>query len=179
MDLIDKVSTNVTTAIDVIVEKNRQLAQLNRLAAIIRTEKAVLEHAYAALGRHYYKILDKTEEETDVKQICEVIRFSEARLKKAQARYDYIKVFGMPKSSIGDAGAIHSVGNNEKAAEETSAKEAEDENEDITIAVAEEAVSSPNAEEKAAKAVASLKKKRSRKKADPVDAEAADDSTEG
>ena len=184
MNLLDKISTGITSTIDIIVEKNRQLAQLNRLAAIIRNEKAVLEHAYAALGKQYYKILEKNAEKSDTEQICEVIKFSEARLKKAQARYDYIKIFGMPTNSSGDVEMIHSVdsdyGNSEASDEEVS----EEETGDITIAVADEAENAETAgdvtsEDNSDDGEPAHNKKQSRKKTSaPVDDEAADDNTE-
>ena len=104
----------------------------------IRTETDIINHAYAALGRHHYKVLCGKEEETDMSKLCEVIRFSEERLRKAQARYDYIKAFGLPKKAMDAAEMIRSVYDGEDFSEENELTGDEDDNDDITIAVADE-----------------------------------------
>ena len=141
MNLLDKVGEGLTNSVDFLVEKNRQLAQLNRLSAVIRTETDVINRAYIALGKQYFKILEGTAEENDMSQICEVIKFSEERLKKAQARYDYVKVYGVPASPV-DSMEMNrtpdSVYEDEELGfdeEPAQADIEEDENADITIAV--------------------------------------------
>ncbi len=180
MTILDKIGAGITTTVEIIVEKNRQLAQLNRLSAIIRTESEVINHAYAALGRHYYKILENTETETDMTNICEVIRFSEERRKKAQARYDYIKAFGMPKRSMDTADMFRPADADGENFSEYYAPEGteEEENGDITIAVADEEEQNKQklSEEEAPADTSS--KKRSRKKSEPADTEAEDDLTD-
>ena len=139
MNLIDKVSTGISASVDLIVDKNRQLAQLNRLSAIIRNETEVINHAYIALGKQYFKILEGEAEETDMTQIREVIKFSEERLKKAQARYDYIKVYGVPSSSVDNVEmTVHAQETEETESVAEDQESAEEENADITIAVADE-----------------------------------------
>lgn len=178
MSILDKIGAGITSTVEVIVEKNRQLAQLNRLSAIIRTESEVINHAYAALGKHYYKILDKTENETDMTGICEVIRFSEERRRKAQARYDYIKAFGMPKKVMDTADMIHYTESGFDSFTETPSEQeiTEEETGDITIAVAEDEADHQAAE--AAKETPVSNKRRSHKKAEPADTEAEDDLTD-
>lgn len=178
MNILDRITTGITGTIDVIVEKNRQLAQLNRLAVIIRNEKAVLDHAYINLGKQYYKILEKNGESADTEQIREVIRFTEARLKKAQARYDYIKLFGMPVGSAGDVEMKRAVDSDCDECEVKDETPAEEELEDITIAVADESEVSESTEtaEVNPEEKVTAKKTASRKKgAASVDTEAADD----
>ena len=145
MNLLDKVGEGLTNSVDFLVEKNRQLAQLNRLSAVIRTETDVINRAYIALGKQYFKILEGTAEENDMSQICEVIKFSEERLKKAQVRYDYIKTFGIPKRTMDTAEMMRMIDiqDEEETAEEPTEEtqtEPDNEPEDITIAVAEEDV---------------------------------------
>ena len=179
MTILDKIGSGIAATVEVIVEKNRQLAQLNRLSAIIRTESEVINHAYAALGKHYYKVLDKTENETDMTGICEVIRFSEERRKKAQARYDYIKAFGMPKKVMDTAEMIHHTeyGFDLTADAPGEGSFGEEENEDITIAVADEETAAQQNNDPV-QAKTAQNKKRSRKKAEPADTEAEDDLTD-
>ncbi len=178
MNFFDKIGEEIVNTIDIIVEKNRQFAQLNRLAAIIKNEKAVLEHAYATLGKQYYRTLENNEESVDAKQICEVIKFTEARLKKAQARYDYIRVFGMPVNSVDDVEVAHPVDDVSGDCETEDEPKEEEEAEDITIAVADETGKQEAKEEtepKTEKETAQKKEKSGKSVIDSVDAEAADD----
>ncbi len=207
MTILDKIGAGIATTVDVIVEKNRQVAQLNRLAAIINTETEVINHAYIALGKHYYKILDKTEDEADMTKICEVIRFSEERRRKAQARYDYIKAFGMPKGTMDtvEMMRLNDIDYDTDDLEDDITDNYDDndngsDSDDITIAVAdetdesseetasqttdEESESDDNSVEKAAEEPVreifshSNKRKRSHKKSEPADTEAEDDLTD-
>lgn len=186
MSIIDKVSAGITASVDAIVDKNRELAQLNRLEAIIKNETDVLNHAYIALGKQYFKMLEGEAEEVDMTQVCDAVKLSEQRLKKAQTRYDYIKAYGMPDSAVNNVENNYNAENAEAAgSEETETVEdaaadielVEDENGDITIAAAEEvkAETEEDIQEKAAKAVSEIKKKRGKKEAE--DAEAASDET--
>lgn len=176
MNFIERFSAGFVTAVDIIVEKNRQAAQLNRLSAIIHMEKDIVNHAYAALGKHYLKILDKAEPESDMTRLCEVIKYSEERLKKAQIRYDYIRAFGMPKRTMDTAEMMRMIEPCEEEPVNETPEETEpetdaepEEPEDITIAVAEDVP-----EEKVtdnAEAVDQMKKKHSRRKNYRADAE--------
>ncbi len=186
MNFLDKVGEGLSSAIDMIVEKNRQCAQLNRLAAIIRNETEVINHAYVALGKQYFGILEGKEEPAEAEKICEVIKFSEERLRKARARYNYIKEYGVPVSPIDTVDMIRAV--NESDAEMESFIESPDEDEteenaDITIAVAgedQETAESCDSEtekpaEQAQETHTTVRRKRS-KAQDETDTEAANDS---
>ena len=179
MVILDKVGEGLANTVDYLVEKNRQMAQLNRLAAIIKTETDMINRAYVALGKQYFAMLQGTAVENDMTQICEVIKFSEERLKKAQTRYDYIKAYGIPDNAVDNVENNYNAENKVDAesaetapAEKECTECAEEETGDITIASVEEKVETT--EEKAAKAVEEIKKKRSGKK-DNADAEAAND----
>ncbi|MDD6490010.1 MAG: hypothetical protein PUG48_09410 [Clostridia bacterium] len=95
MGFIDNASVKLSDSINKIIDKSRQLAQLNRLSAVIKSETEVLNRAYIALGKQYYKNLNGDTETPDMSHICEVIEESKARLKKAQAGYEYIKQNGV------------------------------------------------------------------------------------
>ena len=96
MNIFDKLGNGIAQSIDTIIDKNRQTAQLNRLSAVINNETEALNRAYIALGKQYYKILEGNAEAADMSHICAVIESSKLRLKKAQARYDYIQRYGIP-----------------------------------------------------------------------------------
>lgn len=144
MNILDKVGEGLASTVDLLVEKNRQMAQLNRLSAVIKTEKDMIDRAYIALGKQYFAMLQGNAEENDMSQVCDVIKFSEERLKKAQARYDYVKVYGVPDSQIDTVDMVRSNETEEEteAAQDTEVSEAaaedDEENSDITIAVADD-----------------------------------------
>ena len=151
MVILDKVGEGLANTVDYLVEKNRQMAQLNRLAAIIKTETDMINRAYVALGKQYFAMLQGTAVENDMTQICEVIKFSEERLKKAQARYDYVKVYGVPTAQVDTVDMIRSNDNNDAQTVEEEAKSEEasecEEGADITIAVADEEAKAEKAEQ--------------------------------
>lgn len=132
MSFIDKASSKLSDSINKIIDKSRQLAQLNRLDAVIRNETDVLNRAYIALGKQYYKNLNGDTETPDMSHICEVIESSKARLKKAQAGYDYIKQNGVceqkPKQPVIKISAYEDI---QPDIEQL------DEDDDITIACSE------------------------------------------
>lgn len=95
MSFIDKVSDGVSQSINTIIDKNRKYAQLNRLNAVIKNETEVLNRAYIALGKQYYKVLKGNTANADVSEICTVIEDSKLRLQKAQERYNYVEKHGV------------------------------------------------------------------------------------
>lgn len=190
MNIIDKASEALKSSVDFIVDKNRQLAQLNRLDAIIKTETEIINNAYIALGKIYQKKLEGSTEETSADLLLETIKNSKLRLKKAKTRYEYTAKYGVPKPCC--AAADPSVCTEEEYETVTETEEPnidlDDEDEDITIAyVAPEAESAAKkdeeppapvakaetaaeleanapAEEKKSDTAAELKKKRSSRK---------------
>ncbi len=171
MNFVDKVGAGFAGLVDTIVENNRKLAQLNRLEAIIRNETEVINHAYIALGKQYFKMLEGSAEESDMTQICELIKFSEKRLKKAQARYDYIKVYGIPKPAADEIARGEECGCSVQSDE--TKENPEEESADITIAVADEAPK-PAQEEKPAEEKPAKKQKDNPDKKQSDGSEAAD-----
>lgn len=140
MNFLEKIGTGLSSAVDMIVDKNRQMAQLNRLNMIIKNETEVISRSYIALGKQYYQILENTAQETDVQILIDTIKNSELRLKKAKARYDYVKQFGLLKPA---SYAEEVPSEKEKPIEEEpdSAEEKETfDEDDITIAYADEPV---------------------------------------
>lgn len=135
MNLFDKLSTGISQSVNTIIDKNRQYAQINRINAVIRNEKEVLDRAYIALGKQYCKVLQgNAEETTDVSQLCAVIEASKLRLKKAQARYDYIIKYGMPVKKENQP-VVKITADEDVQPDINSFDEAEDEEDgDITIA---------------------------------------------
>ena len=136
MDFIDKLSMVLSDSLDYLIDRNRQKAQLNRIEAVIKNETEILNRAYIALGKHYYKTLDGKTEETDVSQICDTIKNSKLRLKKAKARYEYIFKYGVPTPGLRDDISVAYIDDSYYPEEKVSPKKSEpDDEQDITIAV--------------------------------------------
>lgn len=136
MDFVDKLSILLSDSLDYLIDKNRQKAQLNRIEAVIKNETEILNRAYIALGKHYYKTLDGKAEETDVSQICDTIKNSKLRLKKAKARYEYIFKYGVPTPGLRDDISVAYIDDNYYPEEKKTSKKTDPEDEqDITIAV--------------------------------------------
>lgn len=89
MNLFQTVSSNVTKAVDFVVEKNRKAALINRIRIVIKNERENEARAYVALGKYYYEHLrDAQNEETE--HLCRAIDFSDKRMKKAFTKLDEI-----------------------------------------------------------------------------------------
>ena len=71
MSFIEKISGALSDSLDYLIDKNRQRAQLNRMATVIKNETEILNRAYIALGKHYYKTLDGKAEDSDISQILD------------------------------------------------------------------------------------------------------------
>lgn len=89
MNLFQSVTSNVTKAVDFVVDKNRKAALINRIRIVIKNERENESRAYVALGKYYYEHLrDKENEETE--HLCRAIDYSDKRMKKAFAKLDEI-----------------------------------------------------------------------------------------
>ena len=137
MSLIEKISGALSDSLDYLIDKNRQRAQLNRMAAVIKNETEILNRAYIALGKHYYKTLDGKTEDSDISQILDTIKSAKIRLKKAKTRYEYIFRYGVPTPEIRDDISVAYLDNddNENYNKNTKAPDISDDEQDITIAV--------------------------------------------
>ena len=75
------------TAVDVVAEKNRKTALMNRLRTVIRCEEKAAERAYLALGRYYYHNLrDAANAETE--NYCVGIETAEKRIEDAMLKLE-------------------------------------------------------------------------------------------
>ncbi len=89
MNLFQSVSSNVTKAVDFVVEKNRKAALINRIRIVIKNERENESRAYVALGKYYFEHLRDTQNE-ETEHLCRAIDFSDKRMKKAFAKLDEI-----------------------------------------------------------------------------------------
>lgn len=132
MNIVNKTKDTISNTVDIIKEKNKKNAYLNRLKAIITGEQETIECAYLALGKLYLDMLEgKEEQRADAELFADMIRASKLRLKKAKARYEYTLKYGVPKPGTNAEEVIQK----ENDALEQ-AKKAEEE-QDITIAYAD------------------------------------------
>ena len=133
MSFIDKMGDSVSQSINSIIDKNRKYAQLNRLDAVIKSETEVLDRAYIALGKQYYKILKGDSSEADMSGICTVIEDSKLRLQKAQERYDYVEKNGVDNAD--QKPPVVKITSDEEIKPDVD--DLEEDDEDITIACAD------------------------------------------
>lgn len=77
----------VQNAVDVVAEKNRKSALINRLRTVIRCEEKAAERAYLALGRYYYhNMRDAANAETE--NYCVGIDAAEKRIEEAMLKLE-------------------------------------------------------------------------------------------
>ncbi len=89
MNFFESLSSNLTKAVDFVVDKNRKAAMINRLQVVIKNERENESRAYVALGKYYFEHLrDPENEETEL--LCRTVDFSDRRMKKAFAKLDEI-----------------------------------------------------------------------------------------
>ncbi len=163
MNFLDRVSRTLSESLDFIIDKNRHKAQLNRINAVIQNETDILNRAYVALGKHYYKTLDGKTEDVDVSPICDTIKSAKLRLKKAKARYEYTLKYGVPTPGIRDDLSVACIEEEESKApaceceKKVPAAPAQEEEQDITIAYAEPEAPAESVEEKIEAAAETLK----------------------
>ena len=137
MSFIEKISSALSDSLDYLMDKNRQRAKLNRMATVIKNETEILNRAYIALGKHYYKTLDGKTEDADISQILDTIKSAKIRLKKAKTRYEYIFRYGVPTPGIRDDISVAYLDDEDNASynKNDKASDISDDDQDITIAV--------------------------------------------
>lgn len=137
MSFIEKISSALSDSLDYLIDKNRQRAKLNRMATVIKNETEILNRAYIALGKHYYKTLDDKTEDADISQILDTIKSAKIRLKKAKTRYEYIFRYGVPTPGIRDDISVAYLDDEDNASynKNDKASDISDDDQDITIAV--------------------------------------------
>ena len=101
MKIFNKIGDTFSQTVDVIVEKNRQAAYINRLKAIILSEQERINKAYIVLGKEFIRNKEgRKSSGFDPDEIIEEIAAAKLRLKKARARYEYTIRYGIPKPGI-------------------------------------------------------------------------------
>lgn len=111
MKLFNKVGETVSQTIDVIVEKNRQTAYINRLKAIILSEQERINKAYVLLGKEFVRNKEgRKSSGFDPDEVIEEIAAAKLRLKKARARYEYTIRYGIPKPGVKAEEVVESEG---------------------------------------------------------------------
>lgn len=105
MDFFKNAADSVTRAVNYVVDKNRRAALVNRLKAVIKTEKEKQARAYIELGKYYYETMRDAENGRTEPQ-CAAIDDAGRRLKKAYAKLDELVVpAGQPCTDAGCGGS--------------------------------------------------------------------------
>ncbi|MDP4119586.1 MAG: hypothetical protein Q8876_00805 [Bacillota bacterium] len=86
MTFFERIKNNVTDAVDVLMEKNRIHAQINRIRLVMRTENDAINRNFIALGKYYYDNLRDTQN-SENEEICTSIDAAKIRVEKAKERY--------------------------------------------------------------------------------------------
>lgn len=86
MQLFEKIKSNVTDAVDSLVEKNRLHAQLTRLRFVMRTEHEIMNKNFVALGKYYYENLMEEDANRD-EEIIASLENAKIKIEKAKERY--------------------------------------------------------------------------------------------
>lgn len=101
MKIFNKIGDVFSQTVDVIVEKNRQAAYINRLKAIILSEQERINKAYIVLGKEFIRNAEgRKSSGFDPNEVIEEIAEAKLRLKKARARYEYTIRHGIPKPGV-------------------------------------------------------------------------------
>jgi len=96
MDILENLKNGVNVAISaiadaaqILVEKNKIAAQINRVKVLIKNESLKMNKNYAALGRYYYNAEKGVDSEraTDIEQLISDIDASKETIACAQDRY--------------------------------------------------------------------------------------------
>lgn len=82
MKFLKTVADNFTKAVDFVVEKNRKIALVNRIKAVISNEEKKKDQAYIALGKYYYRNLRENENES-TEPFCTIVDNSNRRIDRA------------------------------------------------------------------------------------------------
>ena len=78
MNFFTNVTSNVTKAVDFVVEKNRKAALVNRIRIVIKNERENAARSYVSLGKYYFDNLrDAQNEETEA--LCKSVEVSNQR----------------------------------------------------------------------------------------------------
>ncbi|WP_050696691.1 hypothetical protein [Anaeromassilibacillus senegalensis] len=89
MNIFNVIGSEVSKAVDYVVEKNRKTAMINRLRVVIKNERENTARAYVALGKYYMEHLRDANDE-QAEQLCQAVEESERRMRKAFDKLDEI-----------------------------------------------------------------------------------------
>ncbi len=87
MDFFKNLASAVVGAKDIMVEKNRRTALINRLRTVIKCEEQISDRAYMALGRYYYHNL-RDDSNPVTEPHCADIDDSQRKLENALAHLE-------------------------------------------------------------------------------------------
>ena len=139
MKIFNKIGDTFSQTVDVIVEKNRQAAYINRLKAVILSEQERINKAYIVLGKEFVRNKEgKKSSGFDPDEIIQEIASARLRLKKARARYEYTIRYGIPKPGIKAEDVVEAEGGFDLSDDDK-------DEQDITIAYADPSVANDSA----------------------------------
>ena len=91
MSILHKVYQGFSSAVNLVVEKNRKNNLINRIKYVIREEETKANQAYIALGKYYFNHLRKEENE-ETEFYCKAVEHANNRIDRALTKLDELTI---------------------------------------------------------------------------------------
>ena len=91
MSILPNVYQGFSSAVNLVVEKNRKNNLINRIKYVIREEETKANQAYIALGKYYFNHLRKEENE-ETEFYCKAVEHANNRIDRALTKLDELTI---------------------------------------------------------------------------------------
>ena len=91
MSILHNVYQGFSSAVNLVVEKNRKNNLINRIKYVIREEETKANQAYIALGKYYFNHLRKEENE-ETEFYCKAVEHANNRIDRALTKLDELTI---------------------------------------------------------------------------------------
>ncbi len=91
MSILHNVYQGFSSAVNLVVEKNRKNNLINRIKYVIREEETKTNQAYIALGKYYFNHLRKEENE-ETEFYCKAVEHANNRIDRALTKLDELTI---------------------------------------------------------------------------------------
>lgn len=91
MSILHNVYRGFSSAVNLVVEKNRKNNLINRIKYVIREEETKANQAYIALGKYYFNHL-RQEENEETEFYCKAVEYANNRIDRALTKLDELTI---------------------------------------------------------------------------------------
>ena len=91
MSILHNVYQGVSSAVNLVVEKNRKNNLINRIKYVIREEETKANEAYIALGKYYFNHMRQQDNE-ETEFYCKAVEHANNRIDRALAKLDELTI---------------------------------------------------------------------------------------